>query len=307
MEGLRGFAVFLVFLVHYFTLVEPWLTQGTAMRIAAELTNVGHSGVDLFFVLSGFLIYGTLIAKKRPFIPYFKRRIQRIYPTFLCVFAIYVALSLLMPSESKIPDGLWRGTTYILANLLLLPGLAPIEPVITVAWSLSYEVFYYLITPVAIGILVLRQWQPPLRAAFALLLAAAIFVYAWSFGGHVRLAMFVSGILLYETLRPIPAHLADKIGFAGLVGAIVAVALVAALEIHPGARFVGLFVAYYLLGYGSLAANGACARTVSCAPRRWHVTMRSSSSLLHGHHLPAFFMAVGIVLAPRPHALLPWL
>jgi len=89
MEGIRGFAVFLVFLVHYVTLIDPWLLQNSGASQAAEhLRRIGNLGVDLFFVLSGFLIYGMLIEKPRPFKRYLARRIQRIYPTVTVVFII---------------------------------------------------------------------------------------------------------------------------------------------------------------------------------------------------------------------------
>ena len=69
---------------------------------------------------------------------YAKRRVQRIYPVFLVVFAIYIMLSFIFPSESKLPEGYVEIVKYILQNLLLLPGVFNIEPLITVAWSLSY-------------------------------------------------------------------------------------------------------------------------------------------------------------------------
>jgi peptidoglycan/LPS O-acetylase OafA/YrhL len=55
MEGLRGVAVFLVFLVHYVSNVAPW-TASDLGSVAAAVTTMGSTGVDLFFVLSGFLI-----------------------------------------------------------------------------------------------------------------------------------------------------------------------------------------------------------------------------------------------------------
>ena len=56
MEGLRGFAVFLVFLVHYATLISPWIAQPSALfNVATALHTIGNAGVDLFFVLSGYL------------------------------------------------------------------------------------------------------------------------------------------------------------------------------------------------------------------------------------------------------------
>jgi exopolysaccharide production protein ExoZ len=140
MEGLRGFAVFLVFLVHYASLSGPMIAWVSWLRQGVEAVHIiGNVGVDLFFVLSGYLIYGTLISKPRNFFSFMKRRVWRIYPVFLVVFAIYFVLSFVFPSESKIPNSLTGGAIYLLQNLLLLPGVFSIPPMIFVAWSLSYE------------------------------------------------------------------------------------------------------------------------------------------------------------------------
>ena len=60
MEGLRVVAVFLVFWVHYSALVERWVS-GYSVDILHFVRGFRHLGVDLFFVLSGYLIYGTII------------------------------------------------------------------------------------------------------------------------------------------------------------------------------------------------------------------------------------------------------
>ena len=102
MEGIRGIAVFLVFLVHYNSLVRSWVS-GDTIYILNFISQLGHLGVDLFFVLSGYLIYGSIM-KQQDFIitKYVKRRMLRIYPTFLMVFSIYIVLSFLFPNESKL-------------------------------------------------------------------------------------------------------------------------------------------------------------------------------------------------------------
>ena len=105
MEGLRGFAVLLVFLTHYAGMVEPWIAGSTeTVRIASGLRHVGHAGVDLFFVLSGYLIYGSLMKRAQPFIGFMRRRVARIYPAFIVVFIAYVLMSFAFPSESRIPQ-----------------------------------------------------------------------------------------------------------------------------------------------------------------------------------------------------------
>lgn len=60
MEGLRGVAVTLVSGVHFATLAQTWIGTAWERNLPGVMHTVGHAGVDLFFVLSGFLIYGHL-------------------------------------------------------------------------------------------------------------------------------------------------------------------------------------------------------------------------------------------------------
>jgi len=231
MEGLRGFAVFLVFLVHYITLSSPWVPATSALSRPAEwLHSLGNAGVDLFFVLSGYLIYGALIAKPQQFTRYMRRRVRRIYPTFSAVFALYVALSLVVRGESKLPDSSAGTAVYLLQNFFLLPGLVDIRPMISVAWSLSYEMFYYLTIPLVISVLRLRNWSPEARIALLIVGSLTGFVYFGAFGGPVRLLMFLSGILLYELTTYWKASLPSS---AGLLFALVVQVAALVLIVKP--------------------------------------------------------------------------
>jgi peptidoglycan/LPS O-acetylase OafA/YrhL len=128
---LRGLAVLLVFLVHYITLSEDWVSASPDWhRWTTLVRSLGNVGVDLFFVLSGYLIYGLLIKAERPFLPYLRRRVVRIYPAFAAVFAVYLLVSALLPQKSKLPEGTSDALLYIAANFLLLPGMFDIEPMI---------------------------------------------------------------------------------------------------------------------------------------------------------------------------------
>jgi peptidoglycan/LPS O-acetylase OafA/YrhL len=142
MEGIRRLAILLVFFVHYHTLYGSYAsTTSWTFKISHFAWGLGHSGVDLFFVLSGFLIYGSLIRKPVNYFRFLRRRVQRIYPAFLVVFSVYICLSLIFPSFSKFPSGWWPTTKYIVLNLALMPGIFAVTPIISVAWSLSYEFF----------------------------------------------------------------------------------------------------------------------------------------------------------------------
>lgn len=296
MEGLRGFAVFLVFLVHYTTLVEPLLSRGSfEMQLAATVRAIGNAGVDLFFVLSGYLIYGLLIRRPTPFLPYLARRAQRIYPTFLAVFALYLILMLLLPAENKVPAGIGNAALYLLQNLLLLPGMLPIEPLITVAWSLSYEFFYYLLVPLIITLSSMRRWQPHQRILFFGSVSVVGFLASIHGASHVRLLMFVSGMLLYElittqTRRP-PTH----IGLLALVVTIIALPILKQAGTHGVWRYVVLYLGFLLLCWECLANVGVTAKLFSWTPLRWYGNMSYSYYLIHGLSLKVSFFILALL------------
>ncbi len=299
MEGLRGFAVSLVFLVHYAALMLPWIPQDSALvAMSSWLSSFGGTGVDLFFVLSGYLIYGSLIARPQPFFRFMSRRIRRIYPAFTAVFCLYVALSFVFPSENKIPRSLSAGALYLLQNFLLLPGIFHIPPMITVAWSLSYEVFYYLAIPLVIGLFGLRGRSVRWRVAFVILTSAAVGLYCAGSRGPIRLIMFGSGLLLYEGVHN---RMRSPGGIAGLI-AILCVALAALLPdgrpIVVMLRHTVLFASYLVLCLACFRdANGWLAIAFSWTPLRWLGNISYSYYLLHGLALKGVALAMDTLLS----------
>jgi exopolysaccharide production protein ExoZ len=293
MEGLRGFAVFLVFLVHYVTLVSPWITRGSWLdAVSVAIHTIGNAGVDLFFVLSGYLIYGSMMARPQGFVRFMRRRVARIYPAFCVVFGLYLLLSFAYPAESKIPSRGLEAGTYILQNFLLLPGLFDIDPMITVAWSLSYEMFYYLAIPLTITFFRLRDRSIKWRVWFFLAGAAAIAAYCSVYGGHVRLIMFIAGILLHEAIRDgsIPA---PRSSFAL---AMLAAGLIATTMPFTGAgaftvKIVILSCTFFVVCYSCFSRPASwLALRFSWTPLRWLGNMSYSYYLLHGLALKVGFM-----------------
>ena len=293
MEGIRGFAVFLVFLVHYVALIEPWLYQDSITFIVANyMRSIGYLGVDLFFVLSGYLIYGMLIKKQIPFGSYIFRRIRRIYPTFTVVFVVYLVLSVLFPGESKIPKDLGEGVIFVVQNYLLMPGLFDVEPIVTVAWSLSYEFFYYLLIPVVITFLGMRLWESGSRILLFLTVTIISFGLFAIYGGHIELLMFVSGILLFETMDNRFIEKLPPIGLPALLLAIFSVIFINVFDMNGWWNYVLLYVLFYIFCLECFLSTGITGRLFSSAPVRWLGNMSYSYYLIHGLALNLLFLLI---------------
>jgi len=292
MEGLRGIAVLLVFLVHYASLVGPWVPKGgLAGWLLETVHDIGNVGVDLFFVLSGYLIYRGIVESRTPFDTYLWRRVRRIYPAFLAVFALYLLLTLGMDRAERLPKEPFERGLYIVQNLLLLPGLFPIEPLIAVAWSLSYEFFFYLLVPVIVAGASLRRRSPAWRAGFIGVLTVLALLAFGIWGGPVRMSMFLAGMLMHELLRG---------GWGGRWGARAGLltgllAIVIPIVPAPGpllqsVRTCLLYLCFLGLCLAAFRSPGAwLGRGLSWAPLRYVGNISYSYYLLHGLALQVFF------------------
>jgi exopolysaccharide production protein ExoZ len=297
MEGMRGVAVLLVFVTHYCSFSEPW--QGSAspwlVQLAHLLHTVGNVGVDLFFVLSGYVIYKSLVMRRQAFGDFMARRVQRIYPAFLVVFAIYLALSFLAPDAANLPPT-GRGP-YLLANLLMLPGIFPIKPLFAVAWTLSYEMFFYLAVPLLVSVFHRFHWAGGRRVAAICACGAAIVVWCVMSGApYIRMVMFIAGMLLHEAMVSRRASAPGGIA----AGAATAIVLFAGARsdiglFKPALLFAGLFV---LCLDCFRRPSGALGRLFGWTPLRWLGNMSYSYYLLHGLFLRAVFVALAHVAPP---------
>jgi peptidoglycan/LPS O-acetylase OafA/YrhL len=154
LDGVRGIAVILVLAVHFQNMGVLPLNWAMA-RLAATAMSWGWSGVDLFFVLSGFLITGILFDKKtakEPLQSFYVRRSSRIFPLYYAVLLLCGAASILLrhsPSGQRLwpsPIG-WLFYLFYLQNwwmpLAELHHMAFLGPF----WSLAIEEQFYLIWP----------------------------------------------------------------------------------------------------------------------------------------------------------------
>jgi peptidoglycan/LPS O-acetylase OafA/YrhL len=318
MEGVRGLAVVLVFLVHFDQLIASLLPNHSLSRnILHWAGEMGHSGVDLFFLLSGYLIYGLVRSGKRSVPDFLARRVQRIYPTFFVILASYIVYMLLVPSQSKIPHATGAALLYLAANAMLLPGLFAITPIITVAWSLSYEVFYYAALPALYLVARMRRWNRTARVTFFVGLALAYCAYSVKYwnaavpgillnpGQHVRLIMFVAGILVYEVVsaKALRFRISRRREFAvALLAGCVVLGIPGLPSGTPAAvPALMLFVAFGLVCACSLGdETGLLATAFSFTPLRCLGNMSYSYYLIHavGVHLTRGAMVRAFPISP---------
>lgn len=148
LDGLRGLAVILVVVFHIFQ-VEPAPGAGLP-RLLYLATRLGQTGVDLFFVLSGFLITGILVDTKdapRYFRNFYGRRTLRIFPLYYGTLALglLVLPRLFGPRDLGLhPAWLWTYTTN-------LPMAAGAEATwFGHFWTLAIEEQFYLIWPAVV-------------------------------------------------------------------------------------------------------------------------------------------------------------
>lgn len=143
-------------LVLHFTFLQTKEYPTFAPIYAARL---GWIGVDLFFVLSGFLITGILLdAKGSPgyFRDFYARRCLRIFPPwYLFLFLFFVVGPVVDPTLKTAPWSVWWYLTYLTNFALVLHGNSGAIP--DIGWSLAIEEQFYLLWPALVLMLSVRS------------------------------------------------------------------------------------------------------------------------------------------------------
>ena len=311
MEGMRGLSAFLVFFVHFWPLFGSRAGGATLRKFFEPMATLGHCGVDVFFALSGFIIYGLLLKKDIPYWKFVRRRVIRLYPAFVAVFLAYLFLSLAVPDRSKIPHSFFPALTYLVSNFLMLPGIFPITPMIIVAWSLSYELCFYLTMPVLFRCLKLGAWPKDARIGFFLAASVAWLLLPAGLMRHPRMVMFGCGILLYETIGmrsrflnyAAPVMFLATLVVIGLRGQTTVTSNYGPVLIHSTLHMVLLFIATFALGYSALGDSGWLSKAFSWDWLRWFGNISYSYYLFHG--LVLHFVRVAADAAGLPARLSP--
>lgn len=165
LDHLRALAIVFVLFFHYFILTggQPeWLP---------DAAKFGWTGVDLFFVLSGFLISSQLFAQLKQgktiaFKAFFLKRFFRIIPAFLVTVGLYFCFPFFREKESLPP--LWKFLTFTQNLGLYIKDFGTFSH----AWSLCVEEHFYLLLPL---LLIVLQATKHIKNSYWILIALFIF------------------------------------------------------------------------------------------------------------------------------------
>ncbi len=243
LDGIRGIAIVLVMLLHLGVLTTFPFTSFSPLQ---RLADGGFLGVDLFFVLSGFLITALLISEfgrsdRIRLVAFYRRRALRLLPALavlLIVFVVY-ALATHLPRRPVFQAVL---ATALYARNYVNVTVPPFTPVLGIGhlWSLSVEEQFYVVYP-AILLVVLRarrRWVVPallatLAAAVAIRRAEVFTQYRHSLT-HLEFMLNWTDVradgLLIGALaawlwyrRVLPTKVIAALGWAGAAGALLVI------------------------------------------------------------------------------------
>lgn len=267
-EGLRAIAVAMVLLYH----------------IDTNVVSGGFAGVDVFFVISGFLITTLLLGEaettgKISLVTFYARRAKRLLPAAAAVLVVTALLSWqLLPATRWLELGgdivaaafyfinwrlAWRSVDYLAEDSVASP--------VQHFWSLAVEEQYYLLWP---ALLLLGLWMVRGRISARVILGAILLVigagsFAWSvyathaapgpayFATSTRLwELAVGGVLVLAARRweSLPHTAACLLGWAGLCAVVVA-----ALWITPDVAWPGYAAILPVFGAAAVIASGPSA------------------------------------------------
>lgn len=278
LDGLRAVAILSVFVHHAFNTPLLWM------------------GVDLFFVLSGFLITGILLDRKETGLPYFSYFYERRARRILVPYIVLLAVSSLVFGTEWMKYWYWYaffGTN--IGNALHQVGSESLVPL----WSLAVEEQFYLLWPVVV-LMASEKWLfriaaaalfvvPILRALATPLFRTSLPIYYLT---PFRMDLLCAGALLALLFR-VRKALPGKSHRVGYVLLLLSTALLFLMSRNPGfrsgsnTRFSNAFLYSLVLVIVSsllviaLSGRGLICQLLRWAPLRWIGTISYSMYLVH--------------------------
>jgi peptidoglycan/LPS O-acetylase OafA/YrhL len=313
-ESLRAYMAWWVVFGHAVQLsgARSFLPQPIAQTL---LRN--DMAVNVFIIVSGFVITHLLLSKREEYLPYITRRAFRIFPIYLFSLALAISVTGLYATAYGLP---WVSggdikldriasqnenfVTHLALHLTMLHGLVPtqvlpysVSAFLTPAWSLSLEWQFYLVAPFLIPLL-LRSTRAMIVTCGVLLavhkLASSGLIGDWQYPAFLPLTIqyFLIGILSRAVLeyRPLANAGAELL----VVLALITIKFASAIEAIIWIAF--LACAMSEAGRVSFKVPGANFLTDVFVKNRFIATIGTWSYSTYLIHIPIFSIVVGTYL-----------
>ncbi|PJZ70316.1 hypothetical protein CH373_12100 [Leptospira perolatii] len=212
LNGIRGIAIFMLMYVHMFVSLRHRVSHDN--WLFANFLENGSSSIDMFFVLSGFLIAGPLLRElsRKDTIDlksFYLKRTLRIFPPYYAFLAIqyFLVLPAIAKSSPVVAANIETVKNFVWADFFYVSNYFP--KLIVHGWSLSFEEQFYLMLP-AFLLLVYRKVSEKYRLALLLSLVLGPLLYRLIYVATVISAVTPNeGTLLYTTriYYPLEGHL----------------------------------------------------------------------------------------------------
>ncbi|MGP8119424.1 MAG: acyltransferase family protein [Xanthobacteraceae bacterium] len=232
-QSLRGLAAFMVVVHHALGAAgQRFVVPDAISAHLFYLGDLGASGVDIFFVISGFIMVYSNRSKfgdGAASVDFLARRIIRIVPLYWIFTLVMLSILIFVPAMAST---LRFGLRHAIESFLFIPTInsnGEYVPVLNVGWTLTYEMYFYVIFAVLL----------PTSLRLSLVVTSVLFVTSAALG------------CLYQPTGPIPSMLTNQILIEFVIGECIGVAF-----IHgwlPGRRaalgLLALVVAFYVLHF----------------------------------------------------------
>jgi peptidoglycan/LPS O-acetylase OafA/YrhL len=314
-EGLRALAIGLVLVYHVSVHVASGYTRPYVVEPGHpwlhSVARHGHYGVQLFFVISGFILSLPFAAHRLGGAPavdlrrYYLRRLTRLEPPYLIVMVALFAASVAFTAVRAVDLLPHLAASLVYAHGPIFGYEAPHNPV---AWSLEIEVQFYLLAPLLASVFALRP-AGRRRLVIGALAAAAVAAQILILPGSGRLGFtlashlqyFLAGFLLadlYVTGAVARAWATPRAADALGIAAVLALPLV-----WQSATLTRLVFPVLVIALALAAFRGRWVRRVLCARGVATVGgMCYSIYLLHYALLPPLAAAIARALGGGPYA-----
>jgi peptidoglycan/LPS O-acetylase OafA/YrhL len=312
-QGLRAIAVISVVLFHANKSIVPG----------------GYTGVDIFFVISGFLISGIIIdeLEKGTFSvgEFYRKRIRRIFPALypMIAFSLLAGYVLLSPIDFKELAQTTLGAIFFSSNLVFfhLSGYfdssAELKPLLH-TWSLGVEEQFYLLYP----LMLIALWKVKRNLYLPVLLilgSASLAISIWMLPRHAVASFFLTPPRAFElllgavcagkNLKVLSSQFGrDSISLIGALLILFGFFGFDALTPFPGARALVPCIGAALIIYSGIGGGAIFGRYISSAPflffgsisyslYLWHWPLLVFSRHLKGGELSSLETCVAITIA----------